>query len=344
MSDLQEDTDRLNVCLVGDFSENLDEGYKNTGYYLARGLEGNNSVVRLNVKQAGTVDSWRNLMGARPQIIHTIAQPTNQSLIFTHTLRQTWPKARTVISALRPETYFVGGRASQSQRWLLHLTQPNLVLVQSTEAGGLFEQMGCSVAHLPNGVDLERFRPASSERKRRLRMQYGLDLDQPVVLHVGHLQTARNLMALHALPKAGIQVVIAGSLYMGTDCRLIQRLEEAGFHVLKGYQPQIERLYMLADCYVFPLQPGSSLAMPLSVLEAMACNLPVVTTRFSGLEEAFREGNGLRFIDQADAFLPHVQEMLASTIPPATRKMVSAYSWESVVARLQGYYHKMIAS
>ena len=28
MSDLQEDTDRLNVCLVGDFSENLDEGYK----------------------------------------------------------------------------------------------------------------------------------------------------------------------------------------------------------------------------------------------------------------------------------------------------------------------------
>lgn len=332
----------IRICLIGDFSDKLDEGYKNTGTHLARNLEEDSTLVRLNVKQLGAVECWHSLVRLRPQIIHTIAQPTSQSLIVTRLLGQTWPQARTVVSALRPESYFIGGQASQIQRWLIRLTRPDLVLTQSRGARKLFEQLGCSVAQLPNGVDLERFRPVTSERKRQLRTQYGLDPDRPVVLHVGHLQVARNLMALSPLPHAGIQVVVAGSTYMGTDHDLIGQLEEAGFHVLKGYQPQVEQLYMMADCYVFPPQPGASLSMPLSVLEAMACNLRVVTTRFSGLESVFAAGHGLRFVDVNDSFLAHVLAMLASPIPPATRPMVSAYSWQSVVYRLQRYYRGLL--
>lgn len=332
----------INICLVGDFSENLDEGYKNTSYYLARGLEEHNTVIRLNVKRVRTVEPWRSLLKVRPQLIHTIAQPTHQSLMFTHLLGLAWPRARTVVSALRPESYFVGGKANRIQRWLIYLTRPNLVLVQGHKARGLFEQLGCSTARLANGVDLERFRPVTGERRRWLRTQYGLDPDRPVVLHVGNLQATRNLMALSPLPRVGIQVVIAGSLYTGTDHSLIAQLERAGVRFLKSYQPHVEELYMLADCYVFPPHPGDSLAMPLSVLEAMACNLRVVTTRFSGLESAFEEGHGLRFIDSTDGFLPHVQEMLASPIPPTTRPMVSAYSWQSVINRLQGHYRELL--
>ena len=158
----------MNICLIGDFSDNLDEGYKNTTTCLARGLEKDNTVIRLNVKRLGTVKSWRSLLKVRPQIIHTIAQPTHQSLVLTRLLGLAWPHARTVISALRPEAYFAGGKVSRIQRWLTYLTRPNLVLVQHSEARGLFEQLGCLAAHLPNGVDLERFRPVSEERKRQL--------------------------------------------------------------------------------------------------------------------------------------------------------------------------------
>ena len=336
----------LRVCLVGDFSGNLDEGYKNTSFYLARGLEEKNTVLRLNVKRLATPRSWRRLVAARPEIIHTVAQPTNQSLIFTHLLRQAWPEARTVISALRPECYFVGGRVSWRQRRLMHLSHPNLVLTQSSAARREFEKLGCTAAELPNGVDLERFRPVTEERKHQLRRQRGLDPDRPVALHVGHLQAARNLTALNGLPQAGIQAVIAGSTYMGTNHALIGQLREAGIHVFTGYQPRVEELYMLADCYVFPPRPGASLTMPLSVLEAMACNLRVVTTRFHGLADAFEEGHGLRFIDAIEsphALLPHVREVLASPIPPATRPMVSAYSWQAVVHRLQGYYQGLLS-
>jgi len=332
----------INICLIGDFSDNLDEGYKKMSTCLASGLEEENTVTRLNVKRLGTAKSWYSLLKARPQIVHTIAQPTHQSLVFTHLLGLAWPHARTIISALRPESYFAGGKVSRIQRWLVYLTRPNLVLVQYSEARELFEQLGCSVAQLPNGVDLERFRPVTEERRRQLRAQYGLDPDRPVVLHVGHLQATRNLMALSPLPGAGIQVVIAGSLYIGTDHDLTARLERAGVRVFKGYQTHVEELYMLADCYVFPPQPGDSLAMPLSVLEAMACNLRVITTRFSGLEYAFEEGSGFRFIDSTDAFLPYVQEALASPIPPTTCSMVSAYSWQSVINRLQRHYQELL--
>jgi glycosyltransferase involved in cell wall biosynthesis len=94
---------------------------------------------------------------------------------------------------------------------------------------------------------------------------------------------------------------------------------------------------MLADCYVFPPLPGSSLNMPLSVLEAMACNLPVVTTRFQGLD-TFREGDGLVFVDRSDDLAPRVQELLESCAPPATREKIQDLSWQSVATRLQTYY------
>jgi len=332
----------MRVCLVGDFSVQLDEGFKNTSHHLARGLENFCTVVRLNAKQMSTAAFWRSLAVAAPDIVHMIAQPTQQSLGFSRLIRLIWPRSLAVISALRAEGLFPNGRIRQHHRWLFHLTRPDLMLVQSREAEALFEELGCCVAQLPNGVDLERFRPVTQNCKRQLRRDYGLDPDRPVVLHVGHLQKARNLMSLEALPRAQIQVLVAGSLYMGTDHSLIRQLENAGFHVLKGYQSHVEQLYMLADCYVFPPRPGNSLTMPLSVLEAMACNLPVISTPFRGLEHAFTEGKGLRFVQDTDDLLPRVQEMLASPEPPATRQMVSEYSWQAVVDQLAHIYQGLL--
>lgn len=334
--------DALNICLLGDFSEQLDEGYKNASHHLAGGLDRIHHVVRLDVKRVGTAHFWRSAARARPDIIHAIAQPTYKSLVFVRLLQRVHRQARTVISALRPERYLAEGRFGAVQRRLMRLIRPDLVLVQYPEAEALFGRLGCRVAQLPNGVDLERFKPAPDGRKRLLRQRYGLEPGLPVALHVGHLAAARNLMALAELPKAGIQVLVAGSVYMGTDLNLIRQLEGAGFRILRGYQPCVEELYMLADCYVFPVRPGDSLSMPLSVLEAMSCNLPVITTRFRGLQTAFREGNGLRFVDHTDSLLAHVQAVLASSERPATREMVRAFSWQSVVGQLLAYYRELV--
>jgi glycosyltransferase involved in cell wall biosynthesis len=131
---------------------------------------------------------------------------------------------------------------------------------------------------------------------------------------------------------------------MGLHLEFIQRLEDVGFHLFKGYQPHIEEFYRLADCYVFPTQPGNSLSMPLSVLEAMACNLPVITQRFQGLEQVFAPGNGLTFIDCADDISACVETALNSATASHTREMVLSFSWQAIISRLQAYYERLAAA
>lgn len=333
----------MKICLIGDFSQNFDEGFKNTSHSLARALEARHEVVRLNVKQVRGAAFWRAAGRARPDIIHTLAQPTEQSLVLTRLLKARWGRARTVLSALRAERYFAGG-AGPGRRALLRALRPDLVLAQSAAAERLFRSAGCATAQLPNGVDLQRFTPAGPARKAELRAKYGITPDRPVVLHVGHLEAARNLTALEGLLAKGIQVVVAGSLYMGTNHGLIARLEGAGFRLFKGYQPQIEELYQLADGYVFPARPGDSITMPLSVLEAMACNLPVATTRFVGLEQAFRPGGGLCFIDDLNQVVARVEDALAAAATCRTRELVAHLSWQAVGERLQAHYARLVAA
>ena len=332
----------MNICLLGDFSNNLDEGFKNVSCYLADGLSAGNQVVRINVKRLGRVGFWKAMWNTNPQIIHTIAQPTDQSLIFTKLLKMHWPSARTVISVLRPEKYFRDGDISQKQKLMLRYARPDLVLVQSDDAKIKFRTLGCNTNYLSNGVDLDRFKPARDDYKQYLRHKYGIHPNLPVVLHVGHIEAARNLSALIELSKNNIQVVVVGSQYLGAKDKSTVQLYAAGFHVFLGYQPQIEEFYMLADCYVFPVIPGFSISMPLSILEGMACNLLIAATRFQGLESVFREGNGFRYFRTSEELLETVKELLGCDLIPETRKMVSQYSWRGVISQLENYYEELL--
>lgn len=332
----------MQICLVGDFSPNLDEGYKNTSHYLARELSVFNEVFCLDhkaVSVSSVLDAFKHIS---PQVIHAITRPTYQSLYFSKLLNLRWEKAKTVISALKPEGFFLNNHISFTQRILLSLAKPDLITVQTEVAERLFQEAGYRTYFWPNGVDTGRFSPASENEKQNLKIKYSIDLNKPVILHVGHLEVARNLAALEPLIIEGMQVVVAGSVYMGVHRQLIDDLKSKGFTIFEGYQPNVEELFRLADCYVFPLNPCASLSMPLSVLEAMSTNLPVVTRRFQGLVDNFCEGNGLYFADQADDILMRVRNALASQYQTNTRSMVERFSWTSLAQQIQDQYQKLV--
>ncbi|HRA20584.1 MAG TPA: glycosyltransferase, partial [Anaerolineae bacterium] len=52
------------------------------------------------------------------------------------------------------------------------------------------------IRELPNGVDLERFRPADAARKADLRQRLGLPADAPIVLFLGRLVRRKGLLEL----------------------------------------------------------------------------------------------------------------------------------------------------
>jgi glycosyltransferase involved in cell wall biosynthesis len=190
-------------------------------------------------------------------------------------------------------------------------------------------------------VDVGRFVPASPARKRRLREKHGIARDRLVILHVGPLIRRRHVELLAGLQNVERQVMIVGR--MPVDQQVHKALLEAGCIVLTEYVEHIEELYALADCYVFPTPPahrGASIEMPLSVLEAMSCNLPVFTTRFGALPRAFDEGEGLVFVDSDDDLAGELHRVV-NGLEPRTRDKVLLYSWDSVVDSLGGIYEEI---
>src|SRR5262249_13492498 len=109
--------------------------------------------------------------------------------------------------------------------------------------------------------------------------------------------------------------------------------EAHGVVVIDGYVPDVEELYRLADCYVFPtVSPGSAVALPLSILEALASDLPVVSTAFGALSERFGAAPGLDLVENP-AFIPD-RVLAACGSGARTRHLVEPHAWDALAERL----------
>jgi glycosyltransferase involved in cell wall biosynthesis len=219
---------------------------------------------------------------------------------------------------------------------------PDLILTPSPAMLREAERSGYAAAYVPVGADLDRFRPVSLERKMQLRKKYGVPREQTVVLHVGHARPIRGFDWLTPVATdVTVLVVIGNSL--GVEPAVVGALRAAGVRVLDQYIPEMQEIYQLADVYAFPARDDrSAIAMPLSVLEAMACNLPVVTTAFGGIPAILQEGCGFFFAHNEHEFRGRIFEALrVPTHEIDTRKQAAGYSWtasaDAMLAAVNGF-------
>jgi glycosyltransferase involved in cell wall biosynthesis len=143
------------------------------------------------------------------------------------------------------------------------------------------------ICQLPNGVDLDRFRPGDAPRKADLRRRLGLPVDVPIVLFLGRLvrrkgvlelaEAWRRLGAAGTLP-AGALLVLAGSGEGQAD-RVDRELDAilAGDASVRrpGAVAAPEDWLAAADAFVLP---SHSEGLPNAFLEAMAAGLPILAS------------------------------------------------------------------
>lgn len=241
------------------------------------------------------------------------------------------------LSARRLTVAMVGlqpRKLSGFQNLVAQALWPDLLLVGTSGERDLYRQRGARAEVITGGVDLSRFRPAVAGEKEALRAKWGVPADKHIVLHVGHATTGRNLQALSPLASApGIAVMAVLSSRPGQGATpLLEKLEQNGVLVLAGYLPDVEELYRLSDCYVFPtLSTDHALALPLSVIEALASGLPVVSVPVGALPERFSGQPGVRFASAGE-----LQTAVSAQLKdrPPTRHLAEPYSWRAQADRL----------
>ena len=308
----------------------LDEGVKIVAYHISQRISKNHVVLKLDVRYPNL---WK-LSQFKPQIIHFVLSPTYMGLISTKIISAAQKSARTVMSALHP---FVPNSAYLTSR-----LKPDVVLVQSLFSQQLFSKLGFETCFLPNGVDVERFQPCSQQNKAGYREKFGLKKDAFIMLHVGPIKRGRNLELLSKLATNDELPLVVGRTYRGIDWTLYSELQQ-NCRILTEYMSNIEEIYGLSDSYVFSTQNRENcIETPLSVLEAMSCNLPVVTTRFGSLPRMLNEGSGLFFVESFNEFSASLARIKEASVTVRTREKVLPYSWDNIIQRLNEIYESFI--
>lgn len=269
------------------------------------------------------------LVNDNPDIL--VYLPTQSASFASHiraSILHLYSGTRIVLIAMQPTRY------RNYQVPLLRIFDPDLILTPSPEVYNRYTSLKIKCAMIPMGIDSTRFRPVTPTEKKQLREKYSIPTDKYVLLHVGHLQPLRNLQWIaRASEQMDCLFIVVGSESMGVSAEVYERLKKTGVHIISKYIEKIEEIFQLADCYLFPVTDDrAAIGTPLSVLEAMACNLPVVTTSFGSLPRLFTPGNGLFYADREEEFLEKILEARnLNTIDINNREKVDLFDWDSIV-------------
>jgi glycosyltransferase involved in cell wall biosynthesis len=208
---------------------------------------------------------------------------------------------------------------------------------------------------IPPGVDTTRFHPPKD--KAAAKRQLGFS-ENPLVLSLGRLderkgfdlffKAAAHLLNNYKGPELPQFVLSAGTAenhpYEVAERARLQKLlsilgiseQVRWLNVLP--QEELPRYYRAADVFVMPSRYE---LFGLVMLEAMACGVPVVATKFGGPAEVIQHGENGLLVDPND--IPALADAIAELLydpkkrermgKQARLRVEEAYSWRAVAQR-----------
>ncbi len=192
------------------------------------------------------------------------------------------------------------------ERLLSHITDMricvsrDIVELRRTREGTPYEKL----KYIPNSVDIEKFEKPS-KNGAEVRVDFGWNPDDPLIVSVGRLVSAKNYpLLMEALALLSDHHPTLKCLLVGEgDCReeITTKIKALGIEdkvILAGSRYDIPDLVAAADVFVLSsLREGT----PLSLLEAMALGKAVVGTSVGGIAETITNGENGLLVPSEDA-------------------------------------------
>lgn len=174
------------------------------------------------------------------------------------------------------------------------------------------------VAFFRNGVDTNMFHPVNTRKQTQLRKKYKLPVNRKLVLFVGRFVQKKGLDLVLKSKEPSFDLVLVGSGVIDPP------ITDSGIHIFTDLaQPKVAEIYQACDLFVLP---SRSEGFPLSILEAMASGLPIITT-------------GEIYLDFVDKRLVKIIKPEVNEIRLSIREIVN----NSNLLRKMGNYSRKIA-
>jgi sugar transferase (PEP-CTERM/EpsH1 system associated) len=204
-----------------------------------------------------------------------------------------------------------------------------------------------------NGVNVDTFRPC--EDRNAIRAVFGLPTDRFVIGNVARLDPVKNheviLRAVCRVRDCGLKplfLLVGEGPHRAVLEQEIRRLQIATDVCLFGYSDRISALLNCMDLYV---QSSFYEGFSNTVLEAMACGLPVLATDVGGTADLFESGlEGFLFQPDDDEALASLIMRFQQDIPlrcsmaeRARRYVVEHFSVYTMVRNYEAMYLELVA-
>lgn len=241
-----------------------------------------------------------------------------------------------------------------SVRGMLRASQ--VIAVSSNTANDVEKILGIEpqrIVVIPNGTD-KHFHPLPTSSVEYLRQQYTTSPDEICLLNVGSSHHRKNLVTvlevLHTLVQQGISIRLwkAGDDFTADQKAFIQthKLEQKVTYLGKPNPDLLLQVYNAADILIAPsLYEGFGL----TVLEAMACGTPVITSNVSSLPEV--AGDAAILVDPMN--VQAMSEAVLQLLNTASYRQVlrakgiervHKFTWRRTAEQVAQVYENLIAS
>jgi len=213
------------------------------------------------------------------------------------------------------------------------------------------------VSIIPLGFDLSRFHDSfvsQEQRKRDARQELSMSKDAPVVGIVGRLAPVKNHQLFFSAAKEVLEHLPMTQFVVVGDGELRDRLTvcvrelgiEKNVHFL-GWMHHMERVYPAFDVAALTsVNEGT----PVTLIEAMACGVPVVATHVGGVPDVLGYGKFGSLVPSGDAgvFAKELLSILSGKVCVKERTaaarihVLQTYSADRLVSDLEDLYRLLL--
>jgi len=322
----------MKILLLAGSKGLADEGAVNISNQLCDGLSRQHETYCIPASDAPK--SILKIKSFNPDIVHSVHGPSPRTFILFFVLRLFCPNASFFATLTLPTTGLF------RMKPVLRMFRFIKLLSQAPESEYFFNSLGYDTHPFPHGIDTERFHPVEPYPIPEL-LEKELDPGKKLLMHVGHLKPVRGMDLLAKLAKINNdwQILMVGSKRFPGDPETVKMLKESGCIIFQEFIENLPALYCRADAYIFPVSnPYGAIDFPLTVLEAMACNRPIVSTRYKALPKFITGKEGVHYFDSVEQASEILNKISSSNNTINTRGQALEYSWDNVINMLIKIY------